>query len=207
MGEAFGSRFCMAAAHLALRDPRRLQAKPPPGISIAEFKRAIEDMPRYLAWVAALGYVDQATWTPAVAGELARRLGWWHLTPHPNAAQGDSSGCSNDSWSLRTASPGWQTSGLARERPGSRRLIPSPRARGTSTSRPRHSVRACSRTGRPTTLTTRAPGTPARDPLQGLKGHSHEQCRIAPGYRKRSTGPRAHGPSSTAIQGSQRDCR
>lgn len=88
MGEVFGSRFCMAAAHLALRDHRRLQAKPPPGISIAEFKRAIEDMPRYLAWVAALGYVDQATWAPAVAGELARRLGWWHLTPHPERGSG-----------------------------------------------------------------------------------------------------------------------
>lgn len=88
MGEAFGSRVCMAAAHLALREPRRLQAKPPPGISIAEFKRAIEDMPRYLAWVAALGYVDQATWAPAVAGELARRLAWWHLTPHPERGSG-----------------------------------------------------------------------------------------------------------------------
>lgn len=88
MGGAFGSRFCMAAAHLALREPARLRAKPPPGISIAEFKRALEDMPRYLAWIAALGYVDQATWAPAVAGELARRIAWWNLSPHPGRGSG-----------------------------------------------------------------------------------------------------------------------
>lgn len=88
MGDAFGSRFCMAAAQLALRDPARLRAKPPPGISIAEFKRALEDMPRYLAWIAALGYVDQATWSPAVAGELARRIAWWNLAPHPERGSG-----------------------------------------------------------------------------------------------------------------------
>lgn len=88
MGSSFGSRFCMAAAHLALRDPARLRAKPPPGISIAEFKRALEDMPRYLAWIAALGYVDQATWSPAVAGELARRIAWWNLSPHPGRGSG-----------------------------------------------------------------------------------------------------------------------
>lgn len=65
-----------------------MRAKPPPGISIAEFRRAIEGMPRYLAWIAALGYVDQATWAPAVAGDLARRLAWWHLAPHPERGSG-----------------------------------------------------------------------------------------------------------------------
>lgn len=88
MGDDFGSRFCMAAAQLALRDPRRLHGKPPPGISIAEFKRALEDMPRYLAWIAALGYVGEATWAPAVAGELARRIAWWNLAPHPQRGSG-----------------------------------------------------------------------------------------------------------------------
>lgn len=88
MGEAFGPRFCMAAAHLALRDPSRLHSRRPPGISLAEFKHAVEDMPRYLTWVAALGYVEQATWAPAVAGELARRLTWWRLTPHPGRGSG-----------------------------------------------------------------------------------------------------------------------
>lgn len=90
MGDAFGSRFCMASAHLALRDPRRLStgSGPPQGVSIPEFKRAVEDMPRYLAWIAALGFVDRATWAPAVAGELARRLAWWHLTPHPQRGSG-----------------------------------------------------------------------------------------------------------------------
>jgi hypothetical protein len=28
-------------------------------------------MPRYLAWVASLGYADAATWAPAVAGDLS----------------------------------------------------------------------------------------------------------------------------------------
>ena len=45
-------------------------------------------MPRYLAWIAALGYVGEATWAPAVAGELARRLAWWNLTPHPERGSG-----------------------------------------------------------------------------------------------------------------------
>lgn len=84
----FGAKFCMAAAHLALRDPRKLHATPPKGVSLAEFRRAIDDLPRYLAWIAALGYLDTTTWMPAVAGDLARRLSWWHLTPHPDRGSG-----------------------------------------------------------------------------------------------------------------------
>lgn len=88
MGSKFGPRFCMAAAGMALRDPRRLRGRPPPGLSLTDFKRAIEDMPRYLAWVAALGYVESSTWAPAVAGDLCRRLTWWHLQPHPERGSG-----------------------------------------------------------------------------------------------------------------------
>ena len=84
----FGARFCMAAAHLALREPRRLSATPAPGASRADFRRAVEQLPRYLAWVAALGYLHSATWAPAVAGDLARRLTWWHLSPHPERGAG-----------------------------------------------------------------------------------------------------------------------
>lgn len=80
-GEDFGPQFCMAAATLALRDQRRLRAKPPHGISLAEFRRAIDDMPRYLAWVGALGYLGVSNWAPAVAGDLSRRLTWWGLYP------------------------------------------------------------------------------------------------------------------------------
>ncbi|WP_137875462.1 DEAD/DEAH box helicase [Rhodococcus sp. Q] len=86
--DGFGAKFCMAAAHLALRDPRKLHATPPKGVSLAEFRRAIDDLPRYLAWIAALGYLDTTTWMPAVAGDLARRLSWWHLTPHPGRGSG-----------------------------------------------------------------------------------------------------------------------
>ena len=84
----FGSRFCMAAAHLALRDPRTLHTKPPRGVAIADFRRAIDDMPRFLAWISALGYVGAATWAPAVAGDLARRLSWWNLSPSPERGSG-----------------------------------------------------------------------------------------------------------------------
>lgn len=89
MGSDFGPRFCMAAAQMALRDPQKLRARrPPPGVSIGDFKRAIDDMPRYLAWIAALGYVETTIWAPAVASELSRRLTWWHLSPHPERGSG-----------------------------------------------------------------------------------------------------------------------
>lgn len=84
----FGARLCLAAAQIALRSPSRARDTLPPGVSMAELRRAIEDMPRYLAWVAALGYADAATWAPAVAGDLARRLTWWQLSPHPERGTG-----------------------------------------------------------------------------------------------------------------------
>lgn len=84
----FGARVCMAAAQIALRAPERAREQPPMGVSMAEFRRAAEDMPRYLAWVAALGYADASTWAPAVAGDLARRLTWWQLSPHPERGAG-----------------------------------------------------------------------------------------------------------------------
>ncbi|GEP47213.1 hypothetical protein MSA03_07210 [Microbacterium saccharophilum] len=84
----FGARLCMAAAQIALRSPARARDTLPAGVSMAELRRAVEDMPRYLAWVAALGYADAATWAPAVAGDLARRLTWWQLTPHPERGTG-----------------------------------------------------------------------------------------------------------------------
>ncbi len=87
-GEWFGARVCMAAAQIALRTPARARENPPAGVSMAQFRRAAEDMPRYLAWVAALGYAEGSTWAPAVAGDLARRLTWWHLTPHPERGTG-----------------------------------------------------------------------------------------------------------------------
>lgn len=86
--ERFGAQVCMAAAQIALRAPARMRENPPAGVSMAEFRRAAEDLPRYLTWVAALGYADAATWAPAVAGDLARRLTWWQLSPHPERGSG-----------------------------------------------------------------------------------------------------------------------
>lgn len=87
-GDWFGARLCMAAAHIVLREPDRVRDSPPVGVSMAEFRRAAEDLPRYLAWVAALGYAEAFTWAPAVAGDLARRLTWWQLSPHPERGSG-----------------------------------------------------------------------------------------------------------------------
>lgn len=84
----FGARLCLAAAQIALRSPGRARDTPPVGVSMAELRRAVEDMPRYLAWVASLGYADAATWAPAVAGDLSRRLTWWQLSPHPERGTG-----------------------------------------------------------------------------------------------------------------------
>ncbi|MDL5352438.1 DEAD/DEAH box helicase [Microbacterium sp. zg-YB36] len=87
-GEQFGARVCMAASQLVLRSPARMRENLPPGVSMAQFRRAAEDLPRYLAWVAALGYVHASTWAPAVAGDLSRRLTWGHLSPHPERGAG-----------------------------------------------------------------------------------------------------------------------
>ena len=88
-GITFGPQFCMAAAQLALRAPARLRAKSlGPNASTGDLRRAVEDLPRYLAWIAALGYADSHTWIPAVAGDIARRLTWWRLDPHPSRGAG-----------------------------------------------------------------------------------------------------------------------
>jgi hypothetical protein len=87
-GPSFGSRFCMAAGQLALREPRRLLGRSASGASMGEFRRAAEELPRTLAWLAALGLAGVGTWEPAVAGDLARRLTWWNLTPHPGRGSG-----------------------------------------------------------------------------------------------------------------------
>ncbi|MBL7500960.1 DEAD/DEAH box helicase [Frankia sp. CNm7] len=83
-----GSRFCLAAAELALRRPRRMNDKPPPGGSMGEFRRVVEDLPRYLTWIATLGYAGATTWASAVAADLAHRLTWWRLSPHPERGTG-----------------------------------------------------------------------------------------------------------------------
>jgi len=89
IGDSFGTSFCMAAAQLALREPGKLRGRSlGRDVSVTDLKRAIEDMPRYLAWIAALGQLMPATWAPAVAGELSRRLTWWHLSPHPERGSG-----------------------------------------------------------------------------------------------------------------------
>lgn len=85
---SFGSRFCAAAAQLALYDAQTLRAKPKQDMPLGDFRRAVEDMPRYFAWVAALGYADTQSWVPAVAGDLTRRLTWWNLSPQPERGGG-----------------------------------------------------------------------------------------------------------------------
>ncbi|MEE4023988.1 DEAD/DEAH box helicase [Gordonia sp. PKS22-38] len=82
----FGPRFCAAAAVAALHSPDRLRVSGP--LSRSELTRAIDAFPRYLSWIAALGYIGIGSWQPVVAADLARRLTWWHLTPHPHRGSG-----------------------------------------------------------------------------------------------------------------------
>ncbi|MDY6810205.1 MAG: DEAD/DEAH box helicase [Actinomycetota bacterium] len=82
----FGPRFCAAAAVAALHSPERLRVSG--SMSRSELTRAIDALPRYLNWIAALGYLGIGTWQPVVAADLARRLTWWHLTPHPQRGSG-----------------------------------------------------------------------------------------------------------------------
>ena len=82
----FGSQFCAAAAVAALNSPDRLRVSG--AMSRSELIRAIDALPRYLGWIAALGHIGIGSWQPVVAGDLARRLTWWHLTPHPQRGSG-----------------------------------------------------------------------------------------------------------------------
>ncbi|MGV9711277.1 DEAD/DEAH box helicase [Gordonia sp. NPDC003424] len=86
--DEFGPSFALAAALAALRDPARIGRNLPRGATSAEIRRVIDTLPRYLSWAAALGYLGEGDWVPAVAGDLARRLTWWHLTPHPERGTG-----------------------------------------------------------------------------------------------------------------------
>ncbi|MFW0794719.1 DEAD/DEAH box helicase [Gordonia sp. CPCC 205515] len=86
--DEFGPSFALAAALAAVRDPARIGRNLPPGATPAEIRRVIDTLPRYLSWAAALGYLGEGDWAPAVAGDLARRLTWWHLSPHPERGAG-----------------------------------------------------------------------------------------------------------------------
>lgn len=86
--DEFGPSFALAAALAALREPSRIGRDLPPGATPAEIRRVIDTLPRYLSWVAALGYLGEGDWVPAVAGDLARRLTWWQLAPHPERGSG-----------------------------------------------------------------------------------------------------------------------
>ncbi len=86
--DEFGPTFALAAALAALRDPSRIGRNLPRGATPAEIRRVIDTLPRYLSWAAALGYLGEGDWAAAVAADLARRLTWWQLTPHPERGTG-----------------------------------------------------------------------------------------------------------------------
>lgn len=84
---SFGADFTFAAARLALDQPQRLKSTQS-SMSVLPLRDTVEQLPRYLAWVAALGQLGLHTWAPAVAGDLARRLTWWQLRPAPSRGAG-----------------------------------------------------------------------------------------------------------------------
>jgi replicative superfamily II helicase len=85
--DCFGIPCSLAAGLLALNDPKALR-RPPPGVSATAMRDLADELPRYLAWVAALGRLGIHTWIPAVAGDLARRITWRNLQPQPRRGAG-----------------------------------------------------------------------------------------------------------------------
>lgn len=82
----FGADFTVACALLALEQPRRLASRS--GLSTLPMRGVVDGLPRYLAWIAALGRLGLHAWAPAVAGDLSRRLAWWELKPEPSRGSG-----------------------------------------------------------------------------------------------------------------------
>ncbi|QHN29109.1 DEAD/DEAH box helicase [Gordonia amarae] len=84
----FKSRFAAAVAVAALREPGRLSVPRTSKMSRGELVRTVDVLPRYLAWLNALGELGESPWAPAVAGDLGRRLEWWNLEPRPTRGSG-----------------------------------------------------------------------------------------------------------------------
>jgi replicative superfamily II helicase len=87
LGPNFGARFVAAAAVAAIRNPKRLHVANK-GMSRAEVARPVQALPRYLSWIAGIGRIGKSTWEPAVAADLAQRLTWYELNPHPKRGHG-----------------------------------------------------------------------------------------------------------------------
>ncbi len=87
LGPDFGARFVAATAVAAITNPKLLHVAGK-GMSRAEVARPVQSLPRYLSWIAGIGRIGISTWEPAVAADLAQRLTWYELTPHPKRGHG-----------------------------------------------------------------------------------------------------------------------
>jgi superfamily II DNA or RNA helicase len=77
-----GSIKTLLAAHVALKEPRRLRGNQPIcGISPSELRELSNNLSRHLLWLGALGNVTTLSWPPAVAADLGYRLKWAKAAP------------------------------------------------------------------------------------------------------------------------------
>lgn len=88
-GGPFGSQLSLAAAGLALTAPTRLRSGTRiENNSTLPLREVVEDLPRYLTWVAELGRLGMLDWQAPVAYDLAERLTNYELTPQPQRGIG-----------------------------------------------------------------------------------------------------------------------
>jgi helicase len=77
-----GSIKTLLAAHVGLKEPRRLRRNQPIcGISSSELQNLNDDLSRHLLWLGALGAATSLPWPPAVAADLGYRLKWAKAAP------------------------------------------------------------------------------------------------------------------------------
>ena len=94
--DKFGQDFTLTAAKLALEHPDELkrakltvqQGEQVVPLSLLPVKDILEQLPRYLAWLARVGNLGALSWQSAVAADLSQRITWWRLSPQPYRGSG-----------------------------------------------------------------------------------------------------------------------
>ena len=77
-----GSIKTLLAAHVGLKEPRRLRRNQPIcGVSPGDLRDLSDNLSRHLLWLGALGDATPLSWPPAVAADLGYRLKWAKVAP------------------------------------------------------------------------------------------------------------------------------